>query len=160
MSFFTKVASGGLLAAGVTYYYHIDIRETSQLIGRDLHRLSEQLLASIPVSPNSPAENDRNTFPQPAPSRVGIKESIKARVCCASTEMTSTPLQVLISSTGNPDRQWNEKIEAGVIALRETEWSSVISKTWNHAKYGAVTLKDKMAPAAEEVKEVTDRRQV
>ncbi|SCZ97406.1 BZ3500_MvSof-1268-A1-R1_Chr4-2g07193 [Microbotryum saponariae] len=128
MSFFTKVASGGLLAAGVTYYYHIDIRETSQQIGKDLHRLSEQLLAS-----NS-TETNRSTFPQPVPSRVGLIESIKAR--------------------------WNEKVEAGVIALRETEWSSVISNTWNHTKYGAATLKDKISPVAPEVEEVTDRRQV
>ncbi|KDE06547.1 hypothetical protein MVLG_03195 [Microbotryum lychnidis-dioicae p1A1 Lamole] len=136
MSFFTKFASGGLLAAGVTYYYHIDIRETSHQIGQDLHRLSEQLLASTPVAPNSNStETNRSTFPQPVPSRVGLIESIKAR--------------------------WNEKVETGVIALRETEWSTVISNTWNHAKYGAATLKNKISPAAaQEVKDVTDRRQV
>lgn len=64
------------LSAQLTYYYHVDVIETTQHLRKELEDLSRQLVDTVNVAPRPETRLEANAIPL----RVGVKESVKARV--------------------------------------------------------------------------------
>ncbi|GAA5951807.1 hypothetical protein JCM3765_003123 [Sporobolomyces pararoseus] len=111
MSFFFKFLTGAVIGGTATIYYRQEIQTTTTRLSQDLNNLSRQLVQTreIPHQPIKTSNGNGNgNGVAMIPKRLPLTEEIKSR--------------------------WNEQLFNGYESIRTTDWSRVVSKSYQNLK--------------------------
>ena len=116
-------------------YYRIDVARTTSEIQSELDRLSKQLVDGAKLVSSRP---EIPVGPTEIPSRVGLQESIKARVSTsleskAKTHVSKQP-RLMHDMNAVIFMQWNETVEDAVRTVRQTDFTAVAASAFDSLK--------------------------